>query len=89
MTINAVCPGAIDTALTAELKANPVAMGEYERLVPMGRMGEADEIASVVAFLASDDASYLTGAAIVVDGGLTSATGQPNFTRLIQEVVGG
>jgi meso-butanediol dehydrogenase/(S,S)-butanediol dehydrogenase/diacetyl reductase len=87
--INAVCPGAIETALTADLKANPVSMSEYEKLIPMGRMGEADEIAGVVAFLASDDASYLTGAAIVVDGGLTSATGQPNFTRLLEQLAGG
>jgi len=60
-------------------------MREYERLIPMGRMGKADEIASVVTFLASDDASYLTGAAIVIDGGITAATGQPNFTRVLEE----
>ncbi len=82
---NCVCPGAIDTSLTAGLRASPAFMREYERLIPMGRMGEADEIASVVTFLASDDASYLTGAAIVVDGGITAATGQPNFTRILEE----
>jgi len=82
---NCVCPGAIDTALTAGLRANPAVMREYERLIPMGRMGKADEIASVVTFLASDDASYLTGAAIVIDGGITAATGQPNFTRVLEE----
>jgi len=46
----------------------------------MGRVGHADEIASVVAFLASEDASYLTRQNIVVDGGLASHTGQPNFS---------
>jgi meso-butanediol dehydrogenase/(S,S)-butanediol dehydrogenase/diacetyl reductase len=50
----------------------------------MGRVGTPEEIASVVAFLASDDAAYVTGAAIVVDGGVTAATGQPNFTRFFE-----
>jgi len=49
-------------------------------------VGTAEEVASVVAFLASDDAGYVTGAAIVVDGGLTAATGQPNFTKILQGV---
>jgi meso-butanediol dehydrogenase/(S,S)-butanediol dehydrogenase/diacetyl reductase len=80
--VNAVCPGPIETALTAPLLQNPNLVAEYAKLVPMGRVGTPEEVAGVVAFLASDDASYLTGAAIVVDGGLLAATGQPNFTRV-------
>jgi len=79
--INAVCPGPVDTALTIPLLAQPQIAAGYEELIPMGRVGRPEEIASAVLFLASDDAAYVTGAMIVVDGGLTAATGQPNFTR--------
>jgi meso-butanediol dehydrogenase/(S,S)-butanediol dehydrogenase/diacetyl reductase len=81
--VNAVCPGPIATALTAPLLGSEDLVHEYGKLVPMGRVGKAEEIAGVVAFLASDDASYITGATLVVDGGVTAATGQPNFTRVL------
>jgi meso-butanediol dehydrogenase/(S,S)-butanediol dehydrogenase/diacetyl reductase len=81
--VNAVCPGPIGTPLLNPVLAAPGAQDAYARLVPMGRVGQPEEVASVVAFLASDDASYITGAAIVIDGGVTAATGQPSFTQLI------
>jgi len=82
--VNAVCPGGVATAMTDSLVHSRRAQEQYERLVPMARMGQADEIASAVAFLASDDASYITGHGLVVDGGVTATTGQPNFSALAE-----
>jgi meso-butanediol dehydrogenase/(S,S)-butanediol dehydrogenase/diacetyl reductase len=87
--VNAVCPGPIDTTLTAPLMEHPDLPAAYGELIPMGRVGRAEEIAGVVAFLASEDAAYVTGAMIVVDGGVTAATGQPNFTRAFESLMGG
>ncbi len=82
--VNAVCPGGIETAMTDSLVASRRAQEQYQRLVPMARMGLPEEIASAVTFLASDDASYVTGHGLVVDGGVTVTTGQPNFTALAE-----
>ena len=76
--INAVCPGVIDTPMSAAVKSFPKLVDAYCQNIPMGRFGRAEEIAAVIAFLASDDASYVTGAALVADGGLTAGTGQPH-----------
>jgi NAD(P)-dependent dehydrogenase (short-subunit alcohol dehydrogenase family) len=69
---NAVCPGVIDTPML-RLMDDPAAGAAYlQDGVPLRRLGAADEVAAVIAFLASDDASYLTGAAVPVDGGATA-----------------
>ena len=67
--VNAVGPGSIDTAMMAGVNANPEAYAKAMSRTPLGRPGTADEIGSVVAFLASDKASYITGETIYVDGG--------------------
>ncbi len=78
--VNCVCPGAINTRVSQVLGGDDVE-GFKRRLGqnPTGRMGEPEEIANAALFLASDEASFVTGAALVVDGGLTAHTGLPHF----------
>ncbi len=68
ITVNVVAPGPVETDMTASLGEKRLA--ELTAAVPLARMASADEIAGVVAFLASSDAAYITGAVIPVDGGL-------------------
>jgi NAD(P)-dependent dehydrogenase (short-subunit alcohol dehydrogenase family) len=75
--VNAVCPGSVDTPMlrwAADLfrgeQSQESLLAEWGRSHPLGRIGKADEVAEVIAFLASDRASFITGAQIVVDGGL-------------------
>ena len=68
--INAVGPGAIMTPMNAAFETDPAALRAMEKMIPVGRVGTAEEIAGVIAFLASDDASYITGQTIFADGGL-------------------
>ena len=76
--VNALCPGPVNTPLLQELFAkDPERAARRMVHVPMGRFGEADEIAAAVAFLASDDASFITASTFLVDGGITSAYTTP------------
>jgi glucose 1-dehydrogenase len=69
--VNSVAPGAIKTPINQDVWSNPEGLKDLLRKIPTERMGEVDEIAKVVAFLCSDEASYITGATVYVDGGMT------------------
>jgi len=83
--VNAVCPGLIETNLSRGLISHQQLMDAYRERIPMGRAGRAEEVASVVCFLASDEASYVTGTTLVVDGGIMAGTGQPWFTSIFED----
>jgi NAD(P)-dependent dehydrogenase (short-subunit alcohol dehydrogenase family) len=69
ITVNAVCPGVIETEMTAAARANPAMMEKWMREIPAKRLGHAEEVAAFVAFLASPEAGYITGQALNIDGG--------------------
>lgn len=71
--VNCVCPGVIETPMTAALRADPGWSARVLRRYPMERFGQAEEVAAAILFLASDDASFVTGVALPVDGGYTAA----------------
>jgi dihydroanticapsin dehydrogenase len=70
--INCICPGWIDTPMNADYFADPAARELAARLQAIGRVGQPAEIANVAAFLVSDEASFVTGASIVADGGFSA-----------------
>ena len=68
VTVNAIAPGFIDTAMTRKLPE--AAVEEYKKNIPLGRLGQPEDVARAVEFLASKAAGYLTGQVIRVDGGM-------------------
>jgi glucose 1-dehydrogenase len=75
ITVNNIAPGAIQTPIDADVEADPQKMKALLSEIPLARMGQPDEVAKLAVFLASDDASYMTGSTYLIDGGLTIFTG--------------
>ena len=75
--VNAVAPGLTATPMTERMRAAPAVMEQYEDRIALARAGQPEEIAAAVCFLGSDEASYISGVCLPVDGGLTAWTGQP------------
>ena len=81
--VNAVAPSLTSTDATAEIEKSEAVMAAFRERLPLGRAATPDDIAGVIAFLASEDARFVNGAILPVDGGLHASNGQPNFLALI------
>lgn len=81
--VNAVCPGPVVTSRSMITQAEVEAV--FMPAIPLRRYGRPIDIATVIAFLASDDASLVTGAILPVDGGISAHSGQPDLTHFIRE----
>jgi NAD(P)-dependent dehydrogenase (short-subunit alcohol dehydrogenase family) len=69
---NCVCPGFVSTGMTAHVAQDPAYVARIARGVPVGRIGQPEDLAGVICYLLSDDAAYVTGQVLAADGGATA-----------------
>jgi meso-butanediol dehydrogenase/(S,S)-butanediol dehydrogenase/diacetyl reductase len=81
--INAVAPSFTSTDATADLEKSEAMMAAFRDRLPIGRAATPDEVAGVIAFLASEDAIFINGVNLPIDGGLHASNGQPNFLSIL------
>jgi meso-butanediol dehydrogenase/(S,S)-butanediol dehydrogenase/diacetyl reductase len=81
--VNAVAPSLTTTEATADLEKSAALMAAFRERLPIGRAATPDDIAGVIAFLASEDAIFVNGVILPVDGGVQASNGQPNFLSLM------
>jgi len=75
--VNSVCPSLTRTGMTVDMMEDEELLAKFRERIPLGRVCAPHEVAAVIAFLASDDASFVTGANLAVDGGVSASNGQP------------
>ncbi len=81
--VNAVNPSLTSTEMTADFENNEALIAKFKDRLPIGRGAKPEEVAGVIAFLASEDAVFVNGVNLPVDGGITASNGQPNMTGLV------
>ncbi|HLX55403.1 MAG TPA: SDR family oxidoreductase, partial [Ktedonobacteraceae bacterium] len=75
ITVNNIAPGAVNTPIDADVEADPEKMAALLKEIPLTRMAQPEEVASLALYLASDAAAYITGSTYIIDGGLSINSG--------------